>query len=199
MMIKEVRNKRFLRYLNKMIAGADTLLDVGCGPGHLLGSLNARMIVALDVHRPYLENMVEHSPLVVPLHADALDISRLFVRDSFTVVTLVDVLEHFAKSDALELLMQAENVAKERVVLFTPRGFFPQEGVDHYGLNGEEYQTHRSGWEPEELEALGYDIIVMKGFHDSSNLAFLQTFGPDHEPIDAILAIKRLNTKGEKT
>ncbi|MCM3747708.1 class I SAM-dependent methyltransferase [Paenibacillus pasadenensis] len=191
-MIQETTNKRFLKYLKRLIAGADTLLDIGSGPGHLLKEMNARMIVALDVHRPYLENMAAHSAFIIPVNADAKDVSKLFVSRSFDVVTLIDVLEHFTKEDGLEVLRQAESVAKERVVLFTPRGFFPQSGIDHYGMNGEVYQTHRSGWEPEELEELGYDVIIMKGLHDRSNLAFLEAFGEDHEPVDALFAVKHI-------
>ncbi|MGN7454251.1 class I SAM-dependent methyltransferase [Paenibacillus pasadenensis] len=191
-MIQRTASKDFLGFLNGMIAGADTLLDVGCGPGVLLGAMDARKIVALDVHRPYLAHVAAHSPLVIPIHADALEIGRLFVPRSFTAVTMVDVLEHLDKKDGYELIRQAESIARERVILFTPRGFFPQASIDHYGLNGEQHQTHRSGWEPEELEALGYDILLMEGFHDRSNIAFVEAFGAEHPPIDAMMAIKSL-------
>ncbi|MGK9252884.1 class I SAM-dependent methyltransferase [Paenibacillus humicus] len=191
-MIHVTEEKDFLIRLNGLIGGAQTLLDVGSGPGPLLTSLHARQIVALDVHKPYVDYIAAHYPSVVPLHADALEIGRLFVPGSFTAVTLVDVLEHLEKSAGYELLRQAEIIARERVILFTPRGFFPQEAFDHYGLNGEKYQMHRSGWEPEELAALGYEVTVMKGFHDASNPAFVNAYGRDHEPVDALMAVKRM-------
>lgn len=71
----------------------------------------------------------------------------------------------------------------------TSRGFFPQS-ADHYGLSGERYQTHYSGWEPEEFEQLGYEVLILKDFHDSDNISFVETFGRNHPPIDALLAWK---------
>lgn len=159
----------------------------------MLRWVKGKTTVALDAHRPYLERIEYRSSNIIPLHADALAIEELFLPDTFTVVTMIDVLEHFTKTDALELLRQAESVAKERVVLFTPRGFFPQEAVDHYHLKGEQYQMHRSGWEPEELEHLGYEVIVLEGYHDSRNKAFVDAFGKNHKPVDALLAIKHMN------
>ncbi|MNE86131.1 hypothetical protein D3C80_1831980 [compost metagenome] len=89
-----------------------------------------------------------------------------------------------------ELLRKAELIAASRVVVFTPRGFFPQEGTDHFHLQGEYYQRHWSGWEPEDFMKLGYSVTVLKGFHHAENPAFREAFGPDHEPLDALLACK---------
>ena len=73
---------------------------------------------------------------------------------------------------------------------FTPRGFFQQLDVDHYDLGGECFQRHRSGWEVEDFQKCGYNIIIFDKFHDQNNLAFLEVYGKDAEPIDALLAWK---------
>lgn len=192
-MAGKIKNINFGNLLSNTVGTADTVLDIGCGIGAMLKWVKGTITVALDAHRPYLEQMGNRSSDIIPIHADALALEELFLPDTFTVVTMIDVLEHFTKTDALELLRQAESVAKERVVLFTPRGFFPQEAVDHYHLKGEEYQKHRSGWEPEELEKLGYEVFVLEGFHNVRNQAFVEAFGKNHKPVDALLAVKHIN------
>jgi hypothetical protein len=182
-------NRDFMSILNGLMSSSESILDIGSGIGVLLEQYAARFIVALDIHRPYLEKRVYTSSRIIPINADAQDINRLFLPKTFQMVTLVDTIEHFTKQDGLELLKKAELVARDRVIIFTPRGFFPQS-VDHYGLSGEKYQTHYSGWEPEEFAKLGYEVTVLKNFHTSENRAFVQSFGANHPPVDALIAWK---------
>ena len=106
------------------------------------------------------------------------------------LVTLIDVIEHFDQKDAEEVLRQAEEVARRRVLLFTPRGRFPQEGFDAFGLGGEELQRHRSSWEPDDFTARGYCVVVLAGYHGPWNTSFVEAFGPDATPVDALIAWK---------
>lgn len=171
---------------------SDSILDIGCGLGVLLEYYHARVILGLEIHRPYLENRKFTSPHIIPIHADAMDMKKLFMPKSMSTVTFFDSLEHFTKQDGVQLLQMAEEIAKYRVIIFTPRGFFPQSNFDFYGLNGEKYQGHYSGWEVEEFIDLGYEITVFKDFHTASNPAFRHSFGTEHAPVDAILATKIL-------
>ena len=86
----------------------------------------------------------------------------------------------------------AEEIAVKRVIVFTPRGYFKQVGYDYYNMQGETHQEHRSGWEAEELEELGYQVLILKGLHDRTNLSFVKSYGVDHPPIDALIAWKDL-------
>ena len=142
--------------------------------------------IGLDAHRPYLEH--RRVPDAVPLHASALSIGELFVPGAVELVTLIDVLEHFDREDALDLLGQAQRIAARRVLLFTPRGRFPQESHDAFGLGGEELQQHRSSWEPEDLISLGFCVAVMTAYHGPWNESFVAAFGPDAPPVDALVA-----------
>jgi hypothetical protein len=126
----------------------------------------------------------------VPINASATELERLFVPGAVDLVTLIDVIEHFTPEDAREVLRQAESVAARRVMLFTPRGAFPQEGFDAFGLGGEEYQRHRSSWEPEDLARLGYRVVVLTGYHTAGNASFVEAFGLDAPPVDALVAYK---------
>jgi len=73
-------------------------------------------------------------------------------------VLLLDVIEHLHKADALALIGKAERLARLAVAIETPKGFLPQN-LDILGLGGDHVQTHRSGWDADELASLGYAVI----------------------------------------
>ncbi len=172
----------------RLQGGCHSVLDVGTGLMHSLQESRCAVRLGLDAHRPYLES--RKVPEAVPINASALSIEELFVPGAVDLVTMIDVIEHFEKDDALELLRQSESVAGRRVALFTPRGHFPQSGYDAFELGGEELQRHRSSWEPEELVERGYRVIVMEGLHGPWNSSFVEAFGADAEPVDALVAWK---------
>jgi hypothetical protein len=152
-----------------------------------LAQIPCRTRLGLEPHRPYLETRVFHG--AVPLNASGLELERLFVANAVDLVTLIDVIEHLTSEDARGLLRQAESVARRRVVLFTPRSDFPQDH-DPFGLGGEAWQRHRSAWEPEDFTALGYKVVVLRGFHGPWNESFVEAFGPGAAPVDALMAWK---------
>jgi hypothetical protein len=168
--------------------GSTSVLDVGTGVMAGVDDLSPPVKIGLDAHRPYLEH--RRSAGAVPLHADAHAIGDLFVSGAVDLVCFLDVIEHFTADDAVALLDQAECVAAKRVVVATPRGEFPQEGFDAYGLGGEELQRHRSSWQPEDFTARGYQVVVLRGFHGPENESFVEAFGPDAPPVDALVAWK---------
>ena len=135
-----------------------TVLDVGCGLSLKSQFIDADIRVGVDVHRPYLEKIDAKVPYVC-VCADALQIERLFLPRSFDLVLLLDIVEHLEKPDALELIRQAETIARRAVVIETPKGFLHQN-IDILGLGGDHFQTHRCGFETDELAARGYDVVV---------------------------------------
>jgi hypothetical protein len=169
-------------------SGCRSVLDVGTGLMDSLALVPCPVKIGLDAHRPYLLHRTSRAG--VPINAPAQDLERLFVPDAVDLVMLIDVLEHFAADDAVDVLRQAESVAARLVLLFTPRGEFPQEGFDAFGLGGERYQEHRSTWQPDELVDLGYRVIVLERYHGPGNQSFVEAFGPSAPPLDALLAYK---------
>ena len=120
-------------------------------------------------------------------------LSRLFVPAAVDLVTMIDFIEHLERDEAMSALKDAELVASRRVVLFTPRGHFPQADYDALNLGGEAFQRHRSEWDVADLRALGYAVIVLDGFHDDRNVAFVHAFGRGARPVDALIAWKTLD------
>jgi hypothetical protein len=72
---------------------------------------------------------------------------------SFDAAICIEVIEHLGKKEGLEFLKQLEDIARKRVIVATPWGYFPlKEREDNPYLN------HLSGWLPEEFEAMGYKV-----------------------------------------
>lgn len=189
MTVKVINHKDFLVTINELLSDSVTVLDIGCGVGETIKEFSCPVKIGLDAHRPYLEH-AKYGELFIKLNFRAEFLSELFLPKSLDSVTLIDVIEHFEKEVALDVLRQAEEIATKKVIIFTPRGFFQQLEVDHYSLGGESFQRHRSGWEVEDFQNLGYNIVVFSKFHDQGNLAFLEVYGNNADPIDALLAWK---------
>lgn len=79
------------------------------------------------------------------------------------VIFLLDVIEHMDKETARRVLRLAMARARRQVVVFTPLGFL-QQTHDAWGLGGEYWQTHRSGWVPREFPGWRtHQIKVQRG------------------------------------
>jgi hypothetical protein len=137
------------------------VLDVACGLSLKSQHVACGIRVGFDLHRPYLEQAQIQSPAVewIPVAGDVLQISEIFLPKTFDLVMAMDIIEHVEKDQALKLLKDLEEIAKVAVVLETPRGFLPQD-IDILGFGQDHLQTHRCGFEKEELEELGYQVFV---------------------------------------
>ncbi|SDW80183.1 hypothetical protein SAMN05444487_106139 [Marininema mesophilum] len=197
-MMDETYDKDITPYLQKLINPYHSLLDVGSGLCQQLHLFECSLIIALEIHRPYLENRKNKLPHIIPICDDAFNMDRLFMKKTISTVLFNDSIEHFDKKDALNLLETAEKIAQNRVIVFTPRGFFHQENYDFFELGGEHYQSHRSGWEVDDFINRGYTVTLFKEFHDNRNPSFIMSYGEDHPSIDAILAWKDLNSENAK-
>ncbi len=176
--------------LKALVDGHASLLDLGCGTGKWAEIFDCPVKVGVDIHRPHLEARHPAAHLI-PLCLDLRRIGEVFLPRTFAAVLLMDIVEHLAKPDGIALLAQASLIATHRVVLFTPRGFFPQGAVDLTGRGGAQYQEHLSGWEPDDLLGLGFNVLILQGFHGPEDPAFLAAFGgPEASRVDALLAWK---------
>lgn len=86
------------------------------------------------------------------------------------VVVSCDMIEHLDKADGLTLIKTMQQTA-DAIVLYTPLGFMPQDH-DPWGLGGEHWQLHRSGWTPADFP--GWCCLVDASFHGDQGMgAFL--------------------------
>jgi hypothetical protein len=127
---------------------AGYVLDVGAGvrpARHWFP--RATRYVCVEPHDPYAV-ILEDSGFEV-LRGAAPDILRN-VPDMPDTVLMLDVIEHLDKTDGLLALALAQKIALRQVAVYTPWGFLAQT-KDGWGLGGDYWQTHRSGWLPREF------------------------------------------------
>jgi predicted TPR repeat methyltransferase len=134
-----------------------SILDVACGLSLKSQYMQADIRVGVDIYRPYLAKIEATVPYTTVVH-DVRKLDEVFLDKSFDIVLMLDIIEHLEKPESLALLQTAERLAKVAVIIETPEGFVPQN-IDIWGHGGDEWQTHRCGWDKVELEAMGYDVI----------------------------------------
>lgn len=161
-----------------------TVLDVACGLSFKSKYIPAQVRVGVDIYDEYFKHIETDVPYVVVKY-DVRKLKDIFIPKSFDLVIALDIIEHLEKEESLELIRQCEEIARLGVILETPKGYIPQN-IDIQGHGGNEWQTHRSGWEPEDLENLGYKVVVrdykMQGVKRHTEV----TVEPDIEIMDAI-------------
>ena len=177
----------------KKIESVDTVLDIGCG-------IRPQEYVAPAVHiccdpcQQYIEHLQtkirdKQDGEYVIIKADWSEIINIFPAESVDTVFLLDVIEHLEKEEGKALLEATEAVARRQVIVFTPLGFFPQhsaDGKDAWGLDGGEWQEHKSGWWPEDFDD-SWDIYAAKVFHTQDHT------GKKYEnPCGAFWAVKNV-------
>jgi SAM-dependent methyltransferase len=143
------------RRLASAVAGATSVLDVGCGRDGRLADLLTRGTHLVGV------DLVPETPNGYDEYIQ-LDIRQLGMRfndDEFDCAVALDVIEHLTKSAGMKLIADLERVARRRIVVFTPNGFLPQEPYD-----GNPHQAHVSGWSVEEMRGLGFAVVGINGW-----------------------------------
>lgn len=133
-----------------------TVLDVGCGQGIPMKSLNMhykfKKTVGVDLFDEYLKQCKKEH-----IHTDYVkkDVRKIsYKQKSFDTVMCLQVVEHLTKKDAWKLVEKMEKIAKRQIIIATPIGHLDHDEVDHNHL-----QLHKSFFYPEEFEKKGYAIV----------------------------------------
>jgi hypothetical protein len=113
-------------------------------------------------------------------------------------VFALDVIEHMEKEEGLQFLKEAERVARKQILVYTPLGFYPQSyedknKLDRWQMGGGYWQTHRSGWNPEDFGE-DWELICCKEYH------FLdENEQPLEKPFGAIWAFRTFEKTQQQT
>lgn len=129
---------------------------------------NPKRYTAVEPYLPYCDVLKTITGAGI-VNADALSVLRILTDDltpgydiekqvrTVTVgilpqaIYMLDVIEHMEKDEGKEVLELAKTKAKRQVVVYTPHGF-QEQTEDAWGLGGDYWQTHRSGWTPDDFE-----------------------------------------------
>lgn len=147
------------------LRSAHTLLEIG--PGIQPQTFIPAMVhVCVEPFTPYAETLSAAHPDYLVLNCTWEQALEVLLPGSVDTVILMDVIEHLEKADGRALLDATIPLARRQVVIHTPLGFLAQgedEEKDAWGMNGVDWQIHRSGWLPEDFP--GWDIVVCERFH----------------------------------
>lgn len=124
-----------------------TVLDIGAGL-RPMGWYKPKRHICVEPFEPYASRLHAAGYEVVPLPA----ISALVraIQGDVDAIYLLDVIEHMHRLEGEAVLQMAYGLKPKQVVVSTPNGFYPQEH-DAWGLGGEYWQRHRSGWTPDDF------------------------------------------------
>lgn len=157
----------WVSYINSWIKEYEctSLLDLGCGEGNITHRIVCDSITGLEIYDPYIEKARERGITVikanVPLFLPKLE------NNSFDLVMGTDFLEHLAKPTALEVIDEAERIARKIVVWGMPLERILPIAPDPFDMPT---QHHRSLWKEEEFEERGYSKKIFKNFHTARDM-----------------------------
>lgn len=142
-----------------------SVLDLGCGDdttplGHQVAQLRCASLLQVDIfnERPVTSLAARH----LKIKANAVALLRALADKSFDIVLMLDFIEHLPKELGKQVLLEAERVARKRVVLWLPIGTCPQSG------DANPYQEHVSTWELADFED-GWNVTYKPNFHTQFN------------------------------
>jgi SAM-dependent methyltransferase len=148
----------FRRALARALRGCRSVLDVGCGGESPIAHVGYRgWAVGVDLSRDALLDARGTGAHAALVRADASVLARVFRPRSVDATVALDVVEHLERDAAHALLADLEQIARRRVIVFTPNGFVPQPPQP-----GNPHQEHRCGFTADDLRARGYRV---RGIH----------------------------------
>lgn len=142
----------------------DSILDIG--PGFGKWGFLAREYLELWGHRYYYKKDWKKridcceiwKPYITEIHHYIYD--NVYIKDireliketdSYDVILMIDVLEHFEKEEAKRLLKALFNKVNKALIIGVPFKWMPQKAA-----YGNIHETHRSAWTWKEFEELGF-------------------------------------------
>jgi ubiquinone/menaquinone biosynthesis C-methylase UbiE len=153
-------------YIRQATENGESLLSLCCGIGLELSGLDTKEVTAVDIFQGYLDQVKDRCPQATTVRSDALEYVKEQPDNSFDVVSIVDGIEHMPKEVGLKLIPEMKRICKKQVLLFTPQGhgedgYLKNEPHNAWGVEGaDEHQKHLSGWTVDELQDLGFEVIV---------------------------------------
>lgn len=189
-----------LQVVASRVEDVEVVLDLGPGICPQPFVKKPYVHICVEAHRPYLEHLkkeVADDPKYVLINAQWDQVIGMFPDKSVDTVFALDFIEHLEKEDGMRMLREAERVARRQIVVYTPHGFFPQsyddpEKPDRWGMDGGYWQTHRSGWMPEDFGP-EWEFIISPDY-----LTLDEDNQPMDEPMGAFWAIRNLSASVEQ-
>lgn len=166
----------YLQWLKRDLADCKRILELGCGRNSPILKIGyGHKTDAVDIWQPYVELHTRQGDYRKCEQADILEMQFADRLGKYDAVVICDVLEHLPKDRVYStgLLDKIEQVARKKVVLFTPNGFVENDEVD-----GDPYQAHVSAWWPQDYTSRGYKVVGSTGLRWLMGKASLPKYHP---------------------
>ena len=161
------------RRIPEEILSVNVVLDIGCGirPQTFFKPELHILCEPWEEYVEILQNRFVTQQNILVLKGSWEDVLPFFPNQSVDSIFLLDVIEHLEKEEGLRLMTECERLARKQIIIFTPLGFMPQDhdpsGYDAWGLQGADWQVHKSGWTPEDFDP-SWSIFAAKTFHTAN-------------------------------
>jgi 2-polyprenyl-3-methyl-5-hydroxy-6-metoxy-1,4-benzoquinol methylase len=134
-------------------------LEIGCGKRSYFHSQERKYtIIGFDIFEPSLIEAKNCGYIDKYIVGNVIEIEKYFKNKSYDTVVAFDLIEHLPKNEGYALIRKMQNIAKKRIIIFTPNGFVPQPpSIEN------PFQEHKSGWTYVEMKKLGFKVIGMNG------------------------------------
>ena len=126
----------------KGLVEGDVVLDIGAGIRPMRW-YQPKHHVCVEPYAPYCEVLRQAGLETYRLTAEQA--LQPWVFQGVDAVYLLDVIEHMDKAEAWRVLALAQDLVRVQLVIYTPWGF-KEQTTDVWGMGGDSWQTHRSGW-----------------------------------------------------
>lgn len=151
------------------LAELPIVVDIGAGL-RPMGWYKPERHICVEPYKPYADELRKAGYEVVEMTA-AEYIEH--IPNGRVLVCMLDVIEHMPKDEGDQLLLTLQNgIQPEQIVVTTPYGFLPQEG-DAWGMGGDFWQKHRSGWTPDNFP--GWKVTI---YDDAADHKFFTAVYP---------------------
>lgn len=204
--IIETNIDEFMSKATSMILPSNVLVDIGCGiRPHAYTHHNIyiacepfkQYVKVLKENRENLNQLVYLDSCFIILNEDWESYLDKFERYSVDTIYLIDVIEHLTKEEGKKLLERTEKIARKQIVIFTPLEFIEQKKLpgnkDAWGLDGADFQEHKSVWTPDDFNGEEWIFVLCRDFHRWNNIGEKL-----EKPVGAFWAIKNCINQEKK-
>lgn len=154
-----IGDRLYYSLLARELRGMQLILDVGCGARSPIAKIPKTFrAVGADIFKKSIERSRQariHDEYIV---GDVKKIGEKVAKKSFDAVIALDLIEHLSRKDGERLLKTMETIARKKVIVMTPNGFYRQEPYENNS-----YQIHKSGWLTRDFTKRGYTVYGIRG------------------------------------
>ena len=150
----------YMWLLRQSLGNPKTILDLGCGNGslmELLGNEKKWKITGVDLFLGNVKTASKKKLFTEVFKDDIVKFVKKQIKNKkkYDVVFCSQVIEHIDRKRGEELLSLIESIARQRIIVGTPREFMEQS-PSYLGVNP--HQVHKSGWSEEDFRGRGYKV-----------------------------------------